>query len=91
MPESLPVDFMRSATSSGSALPWPERSPEGERKFESLAFSSAPELRLVGLVSSGSNRLLAVSEASTAIDRLALYIIPFQIMVLSRLPTAHHA
>ena len=30
--------------------------------------------------------LLAVSEASTAIDRLALYIIPLQIMVLSRLP-----
>jgi hypothetical protein len=31
--------------------------------------------------------LLAVSDASTAIDRLALYIIPLQIMVLSRVPT----
>lgn len=31
--------------------------------------------------------LLSVSDASTAIDRLALYIIPLQIMALSRLPT----
>jgi hypothetical protein len=34
--------------------------------------------------------MLAVTSASTAIDRLALYLIPLQIMVLSRLP-AHFA
>jgi hypothetical protein len=30
--------------------------------------------------------MLAVTSASTAIDRLALYLIPLQIVILSRLP-----
>ena len=51
-------------------------SPESLKLWTNIAVAA---LVLLGL--------LAVSNASTAIDRLALYVIPLQIMTLSRMPT----
>ena len=45
----------------------------------------------LSLVALGFVILLFVSPSSTAVDRVALYLIPIQIFVLSRLPTAMQA
>ncbi len=43
---------------------------------------------LFALLSLGFTGLLAVTSASTAVDRLALYMIPLQLVVFSHLPDA---
>lgn len=57
------------------------------RNFDMLA----TERRLwtwLSLVALGSVGVLAVSPSSTAVDRMALYLIPIQLFVLARLPEA---
>jgi hypothetical protein len=58
------------------------------RKRFALSGDSLKLWTIVGLCSIGFVGLLIVSPSSTAVDRMALYFVPIQVFVLSRLPLA---